>query len=321
MTEKKRLRPVVAVALALVCLAAAAAAGNYFFNLAINTRSDKSGILRAEHNALDLGEGYAAKLRGYETWLDNAGYDEWQISGPDNLDLNAYAVLNGDPAGTWVLICHGYHGHGRQMLEPAHEFFRRGYNILLPDGRGYGKSGGAYTGMGWLDRKDMVAWLGEINARHRPRNIVLYGVSMGGATVLMTLGERLPENVRAAISDCGYSSVAEEFAYQLDKLFGLPEFPILPIASLVTRIRAGYWLGDADAAGQVAKATVPILFIHGSADSFVPATMLDKLYAAAGGAKEKLVVEGAGHAGSAAKNPRLYWDTIDAFLAKHLSGG
>ena len=62
--------------------------------------------------------------------------------------------------------------------------------------------------------------------------IVLYGVSMGGATVMMASGEDLPGNVKAIIEDCGYSSVWDEFSYQLQALFNLPEFPLCSFLQL-----------------------------------------------------------------------------------------
>lgn len=302
----------------LLGLVAGAFVGNYFFTLAIDTGSDKSAVFKADHNTLDLGENYTTKLAGYAEWFQTLNHADWKIPSHDNLDLHAYALHGADPDGTWVIICHGYNGHGLQMLEPAYEFYRRGYTILLPDARGLGRSGGRYTGMGWLDRLDILGWIKEINRRQNPANIFLYGVSMGGATVLMTSGESLPENVRAVVSDCGYSSVVDEFSYQLDKLYGLPAFPFIDFASLATRIRAGYWLGDASAVRQAAKSTVPILFIHGSDDTFVPVSMLEQLHDAVKAPKQKLIIDGAGHAGSAATDPVLYWGTIDSFLAKYL---
>ncbi len=54
--------------------------------------------------------------------------------------------------------------------------------------------------------------------------IALFGVSMGGATAMMTSGEDLPSNVKVIIEDCGYSTVIDEFTYQLKDLFHLPSF-------------------------------------------------------------------------------------------------
>ena len=134
--------------------------------------------------------------------------------------------------------------------------------------------------------------------------IVLYGVSMGAATVMMASGEAdLPVQVRCVIEDCGYTSVWDEFSGQLKELFGLPPFPVLNAADLVCRIRAGYSITEASALRQVERSVTPTLFIHGEEDTFVPFWMLEELYQAASCEKEKLAVPGAAHAESAAVAP------------------
>ena len=164
--------------------------------------------------------------------------------------------------------------------------------------------------------------------------IVLYGVSMGAATVMMASGEAdLPVQVRCVIEDCGYTSVWDEFSGQLKELFGLPPFPVLNAADLVCRIRAGYsiteHMGSAEENVEALwnesplkyapRCKTPTLFIHGEEDTFVPFWMLEELYQAASCEKEKLVVPGAAHAESAAVAPELYWPAVDAFLARHMA--
>ena len=103
-------------------------------------------------------------------------------------------------------------------------------------------------------------------------------------------------------------------------MFGLPTFPVLDAASLVTQIRAGYGFKEASAADQVAKTSLPILFIHGEEDDFVPYWMLDVVYDACASAdKERLSVPGAGHGEAAKEDPELYWATVEAFLDKYIN--
>ena len=142
---------------------------------------------------------------------------------------------------------------------------------------------------------------------------------MGGATVMMTAGEALPSNVKAIIEDCGYTSVYEMFKNQLDYRFGLPEFPFLATADIMTGIRAGYHFKEASAVKQLEKATVPMMFIHGSNDTYVPTKMVYQVYEACPTEKELLVIEGAAHAASADVDPQLYWDSVAAFLGRFLA--
>ena len=68
------------------------------------------------------------------------------------------------------------------------------------------------------------------------------------------------------------------------------------------------------AAKEVQKAKLPILFIHGDKDTFVPCSMCDELYASCASQKTKLIVKGAGHCESYYKNTKAFEDALDKFL-------
>lgn len=223
-------------------------------------------------------------------------------------------------AGThrYVILCHGYRNDCTEMGIYAQHFRTRGYACLLPDARGHGKSEGKYIGMGWQERLDLIEWVEMLSRRDPKAQIVLMGVSMGGATVMMASGENLPANVKAIVEDCGYTSVWEEFSVQIHHYFHVPPFPFLHLSSLASKFRYGFTFKEASAIRQVAKCNRPILFIHGAKDTFVPFYMLNKLYHAAGGEREKLVVDKAGHALSCATNPVVYWKSVDNFLDKYI---
>ena len=218
----------------------------------------------------------------------------------------------------YAVVCHGYGGRSINMAHVGRRLWLRGFSVLMPDARAHGESEGRYVGMGWQERRDVVRWCRKIVAQDPEAEILLFGVSMGAATVLMASGEEdLPPQVRAVVEDCGYTSAWEEFASQLKKLLHLPVFPFLDEASLLCALLAGYGLREASAEEQVRRCTLPILFIHGAQDHFVPFSMRDRLYHAAGGEKEKLTVYGAAHGQSSLVDPALYWKRVDAFLKKH----
>lgn len=289
-------------------------AANYFYNLALNPTTSKESVFGTAS-----GENTDSDKEAAQKWLEEeSGYaDIYQMS-YDQLKLHAYEIKSPRPSDVWVIQVHGYMGSGMDMARCARIYYDQGYNLLIPDLRGQGESEGEYIGMGWFDRLDMLRWIDYVIEQDKDAQIVLYGVSMGGATVMMTSGEELPSNVKAIIEDCGYSSAWEQFAYMIETLFELPTYPIIPAANLVTRIRAGYWLSEASSIKQVAKSKTPILFIHGEEDTFVPFFMLDEVYNAARCEKEKLVINGASHAASAEIAPDLYKQTVDAFLARYI---
>lgn len=171
--------------------------------------------------------------------------------------------------------------------------------------------------MGWHDRLDIIDWINYLIKKDPHAKIIIFGVSMGAATTMMTTGENLPSNVKLAIADCGYTSAWEQFGYNLKQVFHLPKFPVLYLASRACKKHANYKIQEASSIEQVKKSKTPTLFIHGSSDTFVPYKMLDEIYNSASCKKEKLVVEGAEHGVSANVNPELYWSTIDKFINKN----
>jgi len=194
-----------------------------------------------------------------------------------------------------------------------HEQF--GYHVFMPDARGHGASEGKYIGFGWPERKDYGAWIAELLREiGQDTRIALHGVSMGGATVLMTSGEALPAQVRAVIADCAYTSVKDELTYQLRRLYRLPAFPIVPVTSLICKLRAGYFFGEASALARVRRSRLPPLFIHGETDEFVPTAMVYSLHEACTADKALFLVPGAGHGLAYTVDPQGYTAQIAAFL-------
>lgn len=223
-------------------------AGNYFYNYAV-VPSEKDFLEGDTPGTTKTNEESAA-----QSWFANPeNRKEWHQTSADGLELSAIYLPASDSHKT-AIVAHGYMGDAETMANYAKMFHDLGYNVLVPDARGHGKSEGDYIGFGWHERKDYVKWIDQvIETNGQSEEIVLYGISMGAATVMMTSGETLPANVKAIIEDCGYSSVNEELSYQLNELFGLPPFPLIQVTSLMTKIRAGYFFGEADSIKQLEK--------------------------------------------------------------------
>jgi fermentation-respiration switch protein FrsA (DUF1100 family) len=205
------------------------------------------------------------------------------------------------------------------MRQYGQLFHELGYNVLMPDNRGAGQSEGKFITFGYHDKFDVIAWANYLTDKNPESQISLYGLSMGASTVMMASSEKsLPSSVKNIIEDCGYSTVIDEFTYQLKDLFHLPKFPVMNAANTVTKLRAGYDLEEASAVKQVAKSKTPMLFIHGDADTFVPFEMLDEVYNAAKVEKEKLIVPGAGHGEAEKVDSNKYWNTVWKFVGKYI---
>lgn len=286
--------------------------GNYFYNLALNPNTPKDIVFGTPEEA----EATSGQVLDSDVaWLLNdSNYTDEYITSSDKLKLHSYKVTNQNNSNKWVIAVHGYTSEGINMSTYAKHYYDNGYNVLIPDLRAHGLSEGNYIGMGWDDRLDIISWINYILNENPNAEIILHGVSMGAATVLMTSGEEIPSNVKAIVADCGYTSVWDEFAYQLDDLFSLPEFPILNVSSMVAKIRAGYFLGEASSLEQVKNSKTPILYIHGDKDDFVPYYMMEELYNATSSEKEMLTIKGAEHAKASEIDPETYWNTVNLSL-------
>lgn len=250
------------------------------------------------------------------SWWDSSEKREERARSFDGLELVAdYLPTDGDPE-LAVILLHGYTGTGPSMRRYA-RLFRERFKcaVLTPDLRGHGRSGGSYIGFGLHDSRDLLVWVNrvaELVGTETP--IFLMGVSMGAATALIASGAELPRSVAGIISDCAYSDARAELRHKLRMLYRLPSFPFIGAAELATRILAGYRLRDASPLRAVARATVPILFIHGEADRFVPPSMARALFDAAASRKELFVAAEAGHAESYAATGTAYADRVANFV-------
>ncbi len=215
-----------------------------------------------------------------------------------------------------VICFHGYTSKGMSDYIGLSDYYlKRGYAMLLPDARAHGESEGEYIGFGCLDRKDALVWIHWlIQEVGEDVEIVLHGTSMGGATVLMTSGLELPAQVKGIVSDFGFTSPKEVFTHVLNSMYHLPAFPVIQGADIMNKKLAGYGMDECNAKREVAHAKVPILFIHGSNDTFVPTHMCNEIYDCCASPKKKLIVEGAAHAESYYKDTEKYEQALNEFF-------
>ena len=304
------------IAILLGVLAAAVIFGGVLYDIALNARAWRiMWLLFDRKKKRDDPANWGVFSSDF---LARTAWKEAFVSSFDGLRLRAICI----PAragGAWAILCHGYSGRSEEMSVFAERMRRLGYGVLMPDARGHGKSQGNYAGMGWKERRDVLQWAEFLHAEYRAGRIVLFGISMGAATVLMASGEDdFPEYVAAIVADSAYTSIRDEFAHVLRHRIHLPATPVLWCMEWVTRLRAGYsLLRDGSVLSQVAKARAPVLFLHGEADTFVPFAMCDMLYRQARCPKERFTVPGAGHVMSFSVDPKGYWTTVEGFLRKY----
>ncbi len=216
-----------------------------------------------------------------------------------------------------IILFHGYRSIAETDFACVMEFyFSRGYELVLVDQRAHGKSGGNWIGFGVLERKDCLRWIRFLNEKYQSLPTFLSGISMGASTVLMALGEELPKNICGAIADCGFTSPKEIIRHVMKDKMHLPSSLLMPILSFFSKVFCGYSFDEYSTIHAMKKTKIPILFIHGKDDHYVPAAMTLENYAACRSPKELILVEGAGHGTSYLQDKETVERTIDAFLKR-----
>lgn len=235
---------------------------------------------------------------------------------------HAIYVRSSRAHGHTALLVHGYKDSATGMLHIARLYNQElGWNILLPDLYAHGQSDGSYIRMGWLDRLDVIEWARRMEPVFRTEQdssrMVLHGVSMGAATVMYCSGDKsLPAFVKGIVEDCGYVSVWTELRLELKKRFHMPAFPMLYSASLVNKMCHSWRLGEASTVESVSRSTVPMLFIHGDNDDFVPTWMVVPCFDAKHtGDKMIWVAPGSEHAKSYSDHPMEYASRVTTFIS------
>lgn len=249
-----------------------------------------------------------------EAMLSEKHSDEWLMSA-DGLRLHATWFPQGECKK--IVICfHGYTSQGmKDYLGLSGYYLKNGYSMLLVDERAHGESEGKYIGFGCLDRIDALKWINWVLRKcGEDVEILLHGTSMGGATVLMMSSLELPAQVKGIVSDCAFTSPKEVFSHVLKSMYHLPAFPVMNISNFLNKKFAGYGLDECNAAREVKKAKVPILFIHGSGDTFVPYSMCETMYENCASSKKKLIIEGAAHAECYYKDTDAYENALTEFI-------
>lgn len=255
------------------------------------------------------------KNLGYEFW-DTGDYEDIYL-GTERGNLYARQFLH-PHSNKWAILVHGYRKTGKEdMSFYALNFYSKGFNVLVPDLYAHGKSDGNDIGMGWRDRLDICLWIDELVKQNPQSEIILFGGSMGASTIMMASGEKLPNQVKGLIADCGYSSVYDEFSYLVKSLAKLPDFPIVTTLNQLAKVKLGASLKEMSAVSQLKNNQLPALFIHGNSDKFVPHEMIYKNVEATQGVKESLIVEKAPHLSSAIYEEENYFETVFEFITRY----
>lgn len=246
-------------------------------------------------------------------------YERVTIRSHDGLTLVG-KLYEGKPGAPLLLFFHGYRSTAERDGSGAFQLgMEKGWNMLLVDQRAGGESGGKTITFGIRERFDCLAWAEYGAKRFGPETpIFLWGISMGAATVLMASDLELPASVRGIISDCGFDTPAGIIRETI-RFRKWPMFPLYPFAALGARLFGGFSLTETSALDCVREANVPILLIHGEADTIVPCQMVHALHEACSAPVTVLTVPNAGHGISWYADMPAYHSALLRFLEENMA--
>ena len=271
---------------------------------------------------IPFGNEYQAISDRIKAWVTDARtlpHEDVEIKSRDGLTLRGryYEKEKGAPI---EILMHGYRGNGeRDMSGGIARAFALGRNALVIDHRASGRSDGHTITFGILERHDCVDWANFVAEKFDTGTpIIITGISMGGATVaMMSADPELPDSVRCALCDCPYSS-AREIIMKVIADMRLPPRLVYPFVRLGAIIYGKFDPDETSPIEAVKNARIPITYIHGAADTFVPCEMSERLHAATKTESTLLLVEGADHGLAFPTDQEGYLKFLDESQRKYL---
>ena len=255
-----------------------------------------------------------------DKWLKDHNARDVFTKADDGVTLHGLWITAPNSKGT-VLMAHGYRSTMLLDFHLGFELFHRlGFDILVPEQRTHGKSGGRFITFGVKESRDMQQWIRYHNRQLSLKPVILYGISMGASTMLYLADRKLPANVKGIIADCGFTSPAAILSSVYQNVIRLPAFPTILAAGLFTKLIAGFGLWERDTRRSLANSRLPVLMIHGEADGFVPCSMTREGYAACTSPKKLLIVPEAEHGFSFLMDGYQYTSMVIDFLKENIPG-
>ena len=283
----------------------------------------KTAFMRNDKRLISFETGPLAEYKDvFESsakYLDSLTSERVYVKSFDGLRL-AGSYYNNNNSDTTILLFHGYRSDGRFDFACAVKYYiEMGLNVFVADQRANGESEGVLITFGIKERKDVITWTEFIIANYTPKNIFLSGVSMGATTVMMAANLNLPQNVRGIIADCGFTSVPEIIKKVARQAFRIDATIFLPMLNLRCKIFGGFSFYETTTIKSLSESDIPIFFIHGKNDGFVPCEMTEQSHVAARAEKHICIVENADHGMSFLVDSDNIKKQISNFIKGHSS--
>ena len=285
-----------------------------FFVYAFVKRSPKNSVVYSMH--LDA---YKEDISRGMQFFDTAPHIVLHMKSFDGLNLCARFYPTDNARGT-IMLVHGYRSPAKRDFSCAAEMYRSlGLNLLLIDQRCNGESEGKLITFGIKEHRDVVGWANLLSEKYgKDMPIFMSGLSMGATSVLMASGMKLPENVKGIIADSSFTSPVDIMKEVAIQNFHIKADVFLPLMDLLCKAIGKFSIYETSTTASVKNATVPLLFIHGEADGFVPCSMTHTAFEAATGDKYILTVPNADHGIAYLVDKQAVVNTVSDFINRYI---
>ncbi len=236
-----------------------------------------------------------------QTTPDRLGmpFEELRIPVESGGELYAWWIPAEKIGAHTVMYLHGNFGNIGHNLDHTRRLHDMGYNVLLPDYRGYGRSSNGQPTEARVYEDAEAAWQYLLKARGvPPQRAFIYGHSLGGA-IAIDLAVKHPE-AAGLIVESTFTSM---------QAMGELKYDYLPVGLLLNQ--------RFDSLQKIPGLKIPVLLIHGTWDEKVPVAMARQLYDAAPQPKQLLLIEGGEHSNSGTIGWVEYRDAVAAFIKQY----
>lgn len=302
-------------------LAAASAVSYFTTKQLVSVGMDRNMPERAKNKDISKtkkSEEVEMKINEAAEKLENAGLKEINIKSRDGKRLCGH-LYYGDDDKRIIIAMHGWRSSWSKDFGAISDFWHKsGSAVLYAEQRGQNNSEGEYMGFGMVERFDCLCWI-EWVREHNEKNLPIYlaGISMGAATVLMASGSRPGNDVHGIIADCGFTSAEAVWKHVIRDNMHMPYRVRSRLINDLCKRKIEVGLESYTVLEAMKTNSTPVLFIHGTDDSFVPVEMTFKNYKACNAPKELFIVPGAGHALCYIEDKEGYERAVSGFFEKY----
>lgn len=251
-------------------------------------------------------------------WLREQKIKDHYITSTDGLKLHGVFLQAPNPLRT-VICVHGYRGNYEYDFSPIVRYFNSNHtNVFFVEQRCHGDSEGDNITFGAKEKEDLQQWVDYVQNHVDTKNpLYLYGISMGASTCLLSLENDFSGVLSGVIADCGYTSMRTLFNNLAKDWFGIPGVPLVNIVGFFCKYLGKFDMEETSTKKALENNKVPVLFIHGEADTFVNPEHTRVNFTRDVGPKDILWVPDANHGESLMKSPDKYHQKLEYFFSTY----